>query len=60
MPSEAISANATHIRGPDFNHPIDLQSLLTGYESIGFQATALAKAVQIVETMVSSQLLGHC
>jgi deoxyhypusine synthase len=52
-PSEAISDNATHIKGPDFNKPIDLQDLLRSYETIGFQASGMARAIQIVEEMVS-------
>jgi deoxyhypusine synthase len=51
-PSEEISPNAIHIRGPDFSKPINLQDLLTGYESIGFQASGLARAIQIVDEMV--------
>jgi deoxyhypusine synthase len=53
-PSEALPANATHVRGPDLSRPIDLQDLLRSYETIGFQATGLAKAIQIVDEMVSS------
>lgn len=51
-PSEALPPNAVHIRGPDFNQPIDLQDLLRSYENIGFQATGLAKAIHVVDEMV--------
>jgi hypothetical protein len=53
MPSEAIPADALHIKGPNFNNAITLQELLESYEKIGFQATGLAKAIKIVENMVS-------
>lgn len=52
-PSEALPADSVHIKGPDFNKPVDLFSLLEGYERIGFQATGLAKAIQVIEKMVS-------
>lgn len=51
-PSEAIPDDALHIKGPDFNNAITLQDLLESYEKIGFQATGLAKAIQIIENMV--------
>lgn len=52
MPSEAIPPNAVHIRGPDLSKPIDLTELLQSYERIGFQATGMARAIQVVEEMV--------
>jgi deoxyhypusine synthase len=55
-PSEALPANAVHVKGPDFSKPIDLLELLAGYETIGFQATGLARAIQVVEEMVSRSL----
>lgn len=54
MPSESIPDDATHIKGPNFDNAINLQELLESYEKIGFQATGMAKAIQIVERMVSS------
>lgn len=56
MPSESIPADATHIRGPNFDHALNLQDLLESYEKIGFQATGMAKAIQIVEKMVRSAI----
>ena len=53
MPSETIPDDATHIKGPNFDNAINLQDLLESYEKIGFQATGMAKAIQIVEQMVS-------
>lgn len=52
MPSEALPANAVHVKGPDLSNPITLEDLLRSYETIGFQATGLAKAILVVEEMV--------
>jgi deoxyhypusine synthase len=52
-PSDALPANAVHIVGPDLSSPVDLGALLGSYETIGFQATGLAKAIKVVEEMVS-------
>lgn len=51
-PSEAIPENAVHVKGPDFSNPIDLMGLLKAYETIGFQATGMARAIEIIEEMV--------
>jgi deoxyhypusine synthase len=53
MPSESLPADATHIKGPNFDNAIGLQELLESYEKIGFQATGMAKAIAIVEKMAS-------
>ncbi|WVO14807.1 deoxyhypusine synthase [Cryptococcus depauperatus] len=50
-PSQELPENAVDVKGPDFSKPIDLDALLKGYETIGFQATGLARAIQIVEEM---------
>ncbi|OCF30755.1 deoxyhypusine synthase [Kwoniella heveanensis BCC8398] len=50
-PSEALPENAVHVKGPDLSKPIDLQALLQSYETIGFQATGLARAIQVIEEM---------
>lgn len=52
-PSEAIPENAVHVQGPDLSKPIDLMGLLKAYETIGFQATGMARAIEVVEEMVS-------
>ncbi|KAK4688857.1 deoxyhypusine synthase, partial [Tremellales sp. Uapishka_1] len=51
FPSEELPPNAVHVKGPDFNNPITLQDLLTSYETIGFQATGLARAIRIIDEM---------
>ena len=44
----------TRIRGPDFNLPHELEDLLKSYETIGFQANGLARAMELVNKMVSA------
>ncbi|KAH8921260.1 Deoxyhypusine synthase [Atractiella rhizophila] len=45
------SSDTITIRGPDFNSAHDLQSLLSSYATLGFQATGLAKGISIVDKM---------
>jgi hypothetical protein len=52
-PSEALPSDSIHVKGPNFDSEIGLQDLLTGYETIGFQATGLARAIKIINRMVS-------
>lgn len=42
----------TKIKGPDFNNPHSLQELLRSYETIGFQANGLARAIELIDKMV--------
>ncbi|EAL18456.1 hypothetical protein CNBJ0980 [Cryptococcus deneoformans B-3501A] len=53
FPSEEIPEDAIDVKGPDFNKPIDLEALLKSYETIGFQATGLARAIRVVDEMAS-------
>lgn len=54
VPSEA-PVNAPEARGPDFtSNPPELFSLLDSYTNMGFQATSLGQAIDIVDQMVSS------
>lgn len=46
----------TRIRGPDFNIPHELDALLKSYETIGFQANGLARAMELINKMVSALL----
>lgn len=57
VPSEDLSQSGTKIRGPDFNMPYELQGLLNSYATIGFQASGLTKAIEIVNRMVGRNLL---
>ena len=50
--SEAVPDDVPHVKGPDLEQPFTLQSLLSDYERIGFQATSLGKAIEIVNKMV--------
>ena len=51
--SEPIPEDAIPVQGPDFDKPLGLQEFLRSYETIGFQATSLGRAIDIVEKMVS-------
>lgn len=51
MPSEALPEDAVHVKGPNFDDQISLQDLLKSYETIGFQATGLARAIKIIDKM---------
>lgn len=43
----------TRINGPDFNNRHSLEQLLKSYETIGFQANGLARAIELIDKMVS-------
>lgn len=49
--SEDIANEAVKIRGPDFNEAHTLDALLQSYATIGFQASGLTRAIEIVEKM---------
>ncbi|KAH7887777.1 Deoxyhypusine synthase [Phlebopus sp. FC_14] len=51
QPSEPVPESAVSIQGPDFDEIQSLQDLLRSYERIGFQATSLGKAIDIVNRM---------
>lgn len=40
------------IKGPDFNQSLSLTDLLSSYKAMGFQASSLGNAIEIVEQMV--------
>ncbi|KAI0959625.1 hypothetical protein AcW1_004403 [Taiwanofungus camphoratus] len=50
-PSEPMPEFAIAVEGPNFDKPISLQQLLENYQRIGFQASSLAKAIDIVNKM---------
>lgn len=50
--SEPVPEAAIAVEGPNFDEPISLQQLLENYKRIGFQASSLAKAIDIVNKMV--------
>ncbi|OLL24858.1 putative deoxyhypusine synthase [Neolecta irregularis DAH-3] len=52
--SDPIPENTPVIKGPDFNVPQDLQSILYSMSNIGFQATNLGKAIDIINKMRAS------
>ncbi|KAE8210234.1 hypothetical protein CF327_g5876 [Tilletia walkeri] len=51
VPSVSLPASTPQIQGPSFDDPQTLDSLLKAYSTIGFQATALSKAVDIINHM---------
>ena len=55
-PSEPVPTGATPVQGVDFNHhahrPVTVAELVDSMASTGFQATAVADAVRIINDMV--------
>lgn len=51
VPSVPIPDNAVPVKGPDFTSHHDLLTLLDGYGSIGFQATSLKQAIDVINEM---------
>ncbi|KAL5527127.1 hypothetical protein ACEPAG_5918 [Sanghuangporus baumii] len=49
--SESVPETAISVQGPNFEGALNLQGLLSSYERIGFQATSLGRAIQIVNKM---------
>lgn len=52
-PSEPVPEAAVSVEGPNFDQDVTLAQLLDSYKRIGFQASSLAKAIEIVNKMVS-------
>lgn len=52
QPSEPIPDSTISVHGPDFEKKPSLQELLKSYERIGFQASSLGRAIDIVNRMV--------
>jgi len=51
-PSEAVPESSISVRGPQFDKQYNLQDFLASYQQIGFQATSLSRAIEIVNHMV--------
>lgn len=49
--SAPIAPDAVSVTGPDLSKVADVKSLLAAYQRIGFQATSLSNAVDIVQNM---------
>jgi len=49
-PSEAVPESSISVRGPQFDKQYNLQDFF--YQQIGFQATSLSRAIEIVNHMV--------
>ncbi|KAI8072692.1 deoxyhypusine synthase [Gongronella butleri] len=54
--SVAMPSDATLVKGPDFNTPLSLTDLLSSYKHMGFQASSLGEAIDIVEQMIEWRL----
>ena len=50
--SEPLPEDAVPIKGPDLTKPLSLTELLLSYQRIGFQASSLYTAVNIIQNMV--------
>ena len=48
---KAENVKGTKIEGPDFNKEISLKDLINSYKGIGFQASNLYKAIEIIKKM---------
>ena len=48
MPEDAVL-----IQGPDFNQKLSLSDIMGSYKSMGFQASGLGEAIDIVKQMVN-------
>ncbi|KAJ3788445.1 Deoxyhypusine synthase [Lentinula aff. detonsa] len=51
VPSEPISSDHISVQGPNFGKPLSLQDFFHSYTRIGFQATSLGNAIDIVDRM---------
>nr|GAT54097.1 predicted protein [Mycena chlorophos] len=51
-PSDPVDPTTTiSVQGPDLSSPLSLQAFLKSYERIGFQATSLGRAIDVVNKM---------
>ena len=57
QPSDPVPVDAVSVEGPNFDNVLSLQSMLSSYERIGFQATSFGRAIRIVDKMVSKPSL---
>jgi deoxyhypusine synthase len=57
-PSAPVSEDAQRVRGIDFNNyagrDVTVAEMISGMANMGFQATAVADAVRIINEMVSA------
>ncbi|KAL9712679.1 Deoxyhypusine synthase [Leucoagaricus gongylophorus] len=50
-PSEVVPESSVPVLGPQFDRQYNLQDFLASYQQIGFQATSLSRAIEIVNRM---------
>ncbi|KAJ3768953.1 Deoxyhypusine synthase [Lentinula raphanica] len=53
LPSEPLSSDHIPVKGPNLENSLSLQDFLHSYTRIGFQATSLGNAIDIVDRMAS-------
>ncbi|KAJ7095349.1 Deoxyhypusine synthase [Mycena belliarum] len=51
VPSAPMPESSVAVEGPNFDFPLSLQAFIKSYERIGFQATSLGRAINIVNQM---------
>lgn len=49
--SAPVPSHFERVQGPNFEEPQDINSLLASFTNVGFQASGVAKAVEIIEKM---------
>ena len=52
-PTVSVPEGALEVRGYDFNQGLNWDGIMNAYKSIGYQATSLGKAIEIIQKMVS-------
>jgi deoxyhypusine synthase len=50
--STPVPENSVTVKGPDFNQQLSLHELLENYSRIGFQASSVGKAIELINKMV--------
>ena len=50
--SAPVPENSVTVKGPDFNQQLNLHELLENYSRIGFQASSVGKAIELINKMV--------
>lgn len=60
-PSDPVGGGVSEVKGIDFNEyagrDVTVTEMIDGMKNMGFQASAVAEAVQIIENMVSAMYL---
>ena len=57
--SAPVPDDAVPVAGPDLTKIKGIKELMESYTRIGFQATSLARAIEIVQNMVNTQVIYY-